>query len=156
MGLDLVGHKVPEGGARGDFTRLPFRDRAFDAVVFDGPYKLNGTPDEETDERYGVHLPTRWQDRMTLLEAGTVEAARVARRRLLVKCQDQVCSGEIRFQTRLLADVAEAQGFRLVQMLHKEGGRPQPEGRRQVHARQNYSTLLVLDRLSPRRLANRG
>lgn len=127
-----------------DFTALPFRSQAFDAVVFDPPYKLNGTP-SAPDERYGVHVPARWQDRMQLICDGISECLRVARRVGLIKCQDQVVSGEVRWQTRIFADHAEAQGFRLVDRLDLLGHRPQPEGRRQVHARRNSSTLLIFE-----------
>lgn len=137
---------------RADFTRLPFPDRTFDAVAYDPPYKLNGTPDTETDvdERYGVGRSTRWQDRMELMRDGLADCARVARRTLLVKCQDQVCSGQVRWQTLAMIDAAEVRGFDLVDMLHMLGGRPQPAGRRQVHARRNYSTLLVFQRKAKR------
>ena len=70
---------------------------------------------------------------------------------LLIKCQDQVVSGAVRWQTRIFADHAEAQGFQLVDALHVQGSRPQPDGRRQVHARRDYSTLLVLERHRTRR-----
>src|SRR5688572_16542597 len=46
-----------------DFTNLTYQDSHFDAVVFDPPYKLNGTPTPGVDTRYGVQVPTRWQDR---------------------------------------------------------------------------------------------
>ncbi len=150
---DLTGTDLVKGRGLGGYTHvsidardLPFSAQGFDAVIFDGPYKFNGTPDEEVDRRYGVHLPTRWQDRFDLLIAGTTEGARVAKTMLLVKCQDQVVSGKKRWQTRVLTETAEAAGFGLLDALHFEGGRPQPEGRRQVHARQNYSTLLILKR----------
>jgi hypothetical protein len=143
---DVDQRKSPHGWGSVDVRRLPHDSVSFDAVVFDGPYKFNGTPDAETDERYGVHLPTRWQDRMDLLIDGTRECARVAGIMLLVKCQDQVVSGKKRWQTRVLTEAAEEAGFGLLDALHFEGGRPQPEGRRQVHARQNFSTLLVLKR----------
>lgn len=83
---------------------------------------------------------------MDLLIEGTIECARVAKIMLLVKCQDQVVSGKKRWQTRAVTEAAEAAGFGLLDALHFEGGRPQPEGRRQVHARQNFSTLLVFKR----------
>lgn len=143
---DLDPAKCPDFDEPLDARRLPFHEDAFDVVVFDGPYKFNGKPNAETDERYGVHLPTRWQDRMELLIDGTRECARVARIMLLVKCQDQVVSGKKRWQTRILTETAEAAGFGLLDALMFEGGRPQPEGRTQKHARQNYSTLLVFKR----------
>ena len=145
---DIDPDKVP-GGESIDFTNMGlYPDDFFDAVVFDGPYKLNGTPDGGVDERYGVHEPTRWQDRMELIRDGITECVRVLKPGgfLLVKCQDQVCSGKVRWQTRSFADHAEDLGCRLVDMLHKIGGRPQPAGRRQVHARHNYSTMLILQK----------
>lgn len=78
-----------------DFRHLPYPDRAFDVVVFDPPYRLNGTPDrEDFDESFGIEDVTRWQERMRLIAAGSHECARVARRNVLVKVQDQVCVDE--------------------------------------------------------------
>lgn len=131
-----------------DFRWLPYTDRAFDAVVFDPPYKLNGTPStDDVDARYGVDTYTRWQDRYALIEDGLVECARVAKRTLLVKCMDQVVSGRVRWQTHDFVNHVHAYtGMRLVDELHLPGSREQPAGRRQVHARRNYSTLLVFNR----------
>jgi hypothetical protein len=118
--------------------------------VFDPPYKLNGTSTGKgaasCDEAYGVHRAATWQERHALIRDGITECARVADHYLLIKCQDQVCSGQKRWQTREFADHAEAQGFRLADMLHVSGFRKQPDGRRQVHAQQDYSTLLVCER----------
>ncbi len=138
-----------------DFTDLPFDDREFDAVVFDPPYKLNGTPSGKMDEDYGVDEVTRWQDRHTLIRRGIAEAFRVLKPggHLLVKCQDQVCSGAVRWQTREFADYAESLGLRLVDRFDIESYRPQPDGRRQVHARRNTSTLLVF--VKPKRITRR-
>lgn len=59
-----IGHSV-------DFTNLvEFGKRSFDAVVFDPPYKLNGTPTDAVDERYGVHKVATWQDRYSLIIDG--------------------------------------------------------------------------------------
>lgn len=141
---DLDPERSPYGSSV-DFTDLPFDDDSFDTVVMDPPYKLNGTASEVTtmDADYGTTEAASWQDRMALIEAGIRECARVSSGWLLVKCQDQVCSGKVRWQTRTFADVAEACGFRLVDQLHLPSYRPQPAGRRQIHSRRNYSTLLV-------------
>ena len=64
---------------------------------------------------------------------------------LLVKCQDQVCSGQVRWQTREFLAHAESLGCRLVDMLHLQSYREQPPGRKQLHARRNYSTMLILE-----------
>jgi hypothetical protein len=144
---DLKEAKSP-WGASVDFRDLPWGDGLFDAVVFDPPYKLNGEPDEEVDERYGVDERTRWQDRMQLIHDGLDECVRVLRKKkprtLLLKCQDQVVSGRIRWQTRVFADQVEAHGLRLVDRFDLLGScRPQPSGRRQVHAHCRPSSLLV-------------
>lgn len=138
-----------------DFRALPFDDGAFGTVVFDPPYKLNGTSRPRgpavADDRYGVagdYLPTA--ERHGLIRDGIIEGARVLRRRgyLLVKCQDQVSSGRVHWQTRMFSDHAERHGCRLVDMLHVLGYRQQPPGRVQEHARRDYSTLLVLRKVS--------
>ena len=148
--LDITRSPV---GASIDFTALPWPDADFDDVVFDPPYKLNGTSrgtgPAASDDSYGVAgQATSWQDRHALIRAGIDECARVLRPggHLLIKCQDQVCSGRVRWQTREFADHAEGLGCVLVDALILVGHRQQPPGRRQVHARRNYSTLLVLQK----------
>lgn len=144
MASDLDVSKSP-CGVSVDFTAMPWTDRMFDAVVFDPPYKLNGTPTEGVDARYGVATPTRWQDRMDLIAAGVVECCRVLAPggHLLVKCQDQVCSGQVRWQTDLVTRAAEGEGLRKADRFDLLSYRAQPAGRPQVHARRNSSQLLV-------------
>lgn len=144
-GCDLDPAKSPIGYSV-DFTKMPFADRSFKSVVFDGPYKLNGT-DQGEGERYGVHETTRWQDRMQLLRDGITECARVlGDGYLLVKCQSQVCSGKVRWQDIEFVNHAQTCGLGLVDRLDMLSYRPQPEGRSQVHARRNASTMLILKR----------
>ena len=128
-----------------DFRHLPWDDNKFNTVVFDPPYKLNGTPAlGEFDGRYGIDQPTSWRDRLQLIHDGSVECARVASDLLLIKCQDQVVSGKIRWQTLMLTGEMWAAGWELIDRFDMLGGyRPQPEGRRQVHAHGRPSTLLV-------------
>jgi len=136
-----------------DFTALPWPDRHFDAVVFDPPYKLTGNPADTggIDERYGVHVYTDWRDRMDLCRRGITECARVlGDGYLLVKCQDQVCSGKVRWQTIDFTNHAATLGLGLVDRFDFLSYRPQPAGRRQVHARRNASTLLVFGREATR------
>lgn len=142
---DLDPRYAPDGPM--DFTAIAYRTNTFDSVVFDPPYKLNGTPSSggpaNSDRDYGVDTYTRWQDRIALIERGIPECVRVAKPGgfLLLKCQDQVCSGQVRWQTRIFADRAEAEGSRLVDRFDLVGGRKQSG--RQVHARRNHSTLLI-------------
>ncbi len=141
---DIVQHLSPQGYSV-DFRDMPWEDDQFGAVVFDPPYKLNGTPSLDMDESYGVHIPARWQDRMALVTDGVQECARVLAPGgfLLVKCQDQVVSGQVRWQTDIVTAEAAAAGCEKVDRLDLLSYRPQPKGRRQVHARRNSSTLLV-------------
>lgn len=145
---DLDPAKSPTGESV-DATALPHADRSMPAVVLDGPYKLNGNPSDTdgADERYGVNRYTDWRDRMTLLRDMLTEGARVlGDGYLLFKCQDQVCSGKVRWQTVEFTNHAASLGLGLVDRLDRLGYRPQPKGRRQVHARRNASTLLVFKR----------
>jgi hypothetical protein len=145
---DLDPAKAPDGPM--DFTSMPYLDASFGAVTFDPPYKMNGTA-TEADERYGVHQPATWQGRLELMRLGMTECARVLkpRGRLLVKCQQQVSSGEVRWQDFEMHLHGLSLGLKLEDRFDMLGHRPQPINnpngtpRRQVHARRNASTLLV-------------
>jgi SAM-dependent methyltransferase len=135
-----------------DFRKMHWKDGSFDAVAFDPPYKLNGTG-SQPDVRYGVDAYAGWKERHQLIRDGIDECVRVLRPGgiLLVKCQDQVSGGKVRWQTIEFANHATAAGCDLVDMLHPVGSRPQPARTRkdgkpsvQQHARRNISTLLVL------------
>ena len=152
IACDLDPEKSPIGYAV-NFCDLPFDNRSFDTVVLDAPYKLNGNPTGWIDDfhrRYGTHIPTSWQDRHQLIVDGLIECARVTRRYVLLKCMDQVCSGQKRWQTYEFTTAAITEGLRLVDRFDMlVTVRPQPPGRRQVHTHGNYSTLLVFEK--PRR-----
>lgn len=150
VGVDLDPSKDPRGNSV-DFTDLPFSEASFDTVAYDPPYKLNGTPDPGLDHRYGVDKPATIAQRHELMILGLLEAKRVSREYVLAKCQDQVCSGRMWWQTDMLTRVAEADPFpcRKVDSLQMPSYRAQPHGRRQVHARRNFSTLLVFRREDP-------
>ncbi len=145
VGCDLDPRLSPCGEPV-DFRKMPFLSRSFRVVVFDPPYKLNGTPDEDVDERYGVHVPQRWQDRMKLCRRGLDECCRVSDDLILMKCQDQVCSGKLRSQTIEFTNHAATHGFGLRDRFDMISYRDQPKGVRQVHAAHNLSTLLILKR----------
>lgn len=130
-----------------DFRDLPGETGTYDVVAFDPPYKLNGTGGSHpSDEGYGVGGSYEaWQDKHKLIMRGIEECVRVLKPNgiLLIKCQDQVCSGHVRWQSREFANYAEEIGCDQIDMLMLPGYRAQPAGRRQLHARRNYSTLLV-------------
>lgn len=131
----LIGHSRA-GAPTFDFRDLPYYSEQFDAVAFDPPYKLNGTDKDGTGWRYGVDEKGSIEARHQLIRDGMTEATRmlipthlkVPGGILMVKCQDQVCSGEMQWQTQMVVDHAESLGLRWVdEFLHLGGGRPQPE-----------------------------
>jgi SAM-dependent methyltransferase len=135
-----------------DFRNMPFEDGIFDVVAYDPPYKLNGTPTPAVDAPYGVDEPTRWRERLVLIAQGQDECARVLKPGgiLLLKCQDQVCSGKVVWQTDACTEYGKLLGLEKIDRFDMIGGRAQPKRTRkdgepsvQVHARHNSSTLLV-------------
>lgn len=133
-----------------DFRDLPEEDETYDLVALDPPYKLNGTPElGDFDDRYGTDRVMTWQEKHRRIRHGIVEGARVLRKGgiLLLKCQDQVCSGAIRWQTDEFTVCAEKVGLKKIDRFDMTGGgRKQPPGRRQVHAHGRPSTLLVFQK----------
>jgi hypothetical protein len=80
------------------------------------------------------------------MDEGLAEVARVVKPRgyILMKNQDYVSSGRVWWGTFRTAEHAASIGLELVDRFeHLAGVRPQPAGRRQVHARRNLSTLFV-------------
>lgn len=147
IGTDLDPAKSDKILGPVDFTNAPWKDRSFDCVVLDAPYKLNGKPDPVVDTRYGVHERRSRDQRLTLLVDGVAECARVVDEGfLLVKCMDQVEGGKVRWQTDLVTEKAKACGLGKVDRFDIASYRPQPSGRSQIHARRNASTLLVFKR----------
>lgn len=130
---------------REDYRAMGWENNAFDVVVFDPPYKLNGTPAlGEQDERYGTTGRTSRDEVMEDIRLGAIECYRVCRRHLLVKCMDQVEGGKMRWQTDMVTRAIEELGGRKVDRFDiPTAGRPQPGGRRQLTARKKHSTLLV-------------
>lgn len=148
---DIDIEKSPYGESV-DFTGpYPWPDEFFDAVVLDPPYRLNGRPDPTFDKRYGTHERTRWQDRMDLIRRGIWNCRWLIKINgyLLLKCQDQVCSGHKRWQTDYFTEEAAKVSLKKVDRFDMvTPPRPQPEGRSQCHSHGNTSTLLVFERTS--------
>lgn len=141
-----------------DFRHLPHENGTFDAVAYDPPYVCVGgrktTGLADLHDRYGLtNAPTSPAGLQALINEGLAECARVARTNgvVLVKCQDYVSSGRLWLGTHHTLTAALGLGLECVDRLeHLAGVRPQPPGRRQVHARRNLSTLFVFRKKTQR------
>lgn len=152
IGSDIDPTKSPLGYSV-DFRTMAWAADRFDAVAFDPPYKLNGTATKSVDGRYGVDIYAGPNERHLLITDGMTECTRVLKPGgiLLVKCQDQVCSGRIWWQTDLFTTHANSLGLTKVDRFDLlGGGRPQPARTRkdgkpsvQQHAYGRPSTLLI-------------
>jgi hypothetical protein len=114
-----------------DFRTIPVDDGTFDVVVLDPDYKLNGTPAlGEQDVRYGTDENLNREERLEKIKRGTIECYRVCRRRLFVKCMDQVEGGRKRWQTDLVTRAVEELGGRKLDRFDIPlAGRAQPTDR---------------------------
>ena len=142
----------------GNFLDMPFEDSEFDSVTYDPPYvspggrATTGLPDFY--DRYGLKLtPNSPAGLQEVMNRGLEEVGRVTKPRghILMKCQDYVSSGKLWLGVHYSIAHAQTLDMSVVDViLHVKHPRPQPPGRRQVHARRNVSTLLVL-RNSPKK-----
>jgi hypothetical protein len=111
-----------------DSRRLPAEwSGEFDAAAVDPDYGLRGTVND-TNGGYGLDLEykavqQRHDDMMVMLG----QAARVARRRVLFKCQDQVCNRKLYWQTDMITKTAVHHGLVKIERLDMECGRAQPD-----------------------------
>lgn len=139
-----------------DFTSLGWNDDSFDAVAFDPPYVATGgrstTTMPEFAAAYGMtRAPRTPMENQFHNQRGLAECVRIVKpgRFILTKCQDYVSSGKLFPGTHhTLAYALDVLGLELVDRFEHvaKSPRPQPPGRRQVHARRNLSTLFVLRR----------
>lgn len=150
---DFDRRKVPPGGLVLDFCALPFDDRSFASCLYDPPYRFAGTPTDTGegghDDLYGTQVYRTKAQQIGLILDGAVECARVTSTSLIVKCQRQVVAGRVFPQPMVVCDHLADQGWRYKDEMHLISYRPQPPGRRQLHARSNYSTFLVMERGDP-------
>jgi hypothetical protein len=158
-----------------DFRHLPDEWWGeFETVVFDPPYKLNGTPAMgDMDNRFGTadeHGKLNREGKLAMILGGALECWRLRPRWLLVKCMDQVEGGKMRWVTMMATAALGENGARLkdrFDLLSTPMAQPPrkcPACRgiesescetcdgagkvpcRQDHARANYSSLLVFTR----------
>ena len=135
-----------------DFRCTAEDDDYFDAATFDPPYVSTGGREtstvEEFNDRYGLidtpKSPLLLQE--LVINPGLAEMARIVRPRgiIIAKCMDYVSSGKLwcgTYQTRKFAEsigLVEVDNFVLA-----KPPRMQPQRKRQVHSRRNFSELIV-------------
>ena len=141
VSLDIV----TRADVRASFYGLPFLGGVFDVVVFDPPYRMNGTrADYATTKRY-KNKESNYRVVPKHYAAGVKEAHRVLRGGglLVVKMQDQVVSGKRYFQTNMMLKWAKDYS-RMVDEVHVvTSSRPQPAGRAKRHLSAEHSTFQV-------------
>jgi hypothetical protein len=146
---NLVCHDIRIDGV--DFTALPEPDDTYDAVAYDPPFISPGGRKTSTivdfNDRFGLEAaPKSPAALQKLINGGLFEASRVTKPGgiILCKCCSYVSSGKLWPGVFLTQEYGFSIGLSLLDMFIFLGNkRPQPPGRRQVHARQNYSTMLV-------------
>lgn len=150
---NLVTHDLRLDGV--DFRNLPEPDNTFDVVAYDPPYVSVGgrktTGIADMHDRYGLtDAPTTPQGVHDQMIDGLGEAKRVVKPGglILMKCQDYISSGKYWPGTHGVLMAAEIiYSLEVVDRFEHIGSpRPQPPGRRQVHARRNLSTLFVFQK----------
>lgn len=148
VGTDLLPERSFSTGTSVDYTKLPYADGTFGQVVFDPPYKMNGTSTGEgpaaSDADYGVageYLSPK--AKYANIKAGMAECVRVLEEggTFVLKCQNQVCNGKVYFQVFDFYEYAKELGCTLVATFMNTGWRSQPGEQKTV--RNNYSTALV-------------
>jgi hypothetical protein len=147
-----------------DFRHLDYPDGTFDVAAYDPPYVCPGGRKTSTlpgfHDRYGMNegghtdpLFSTPAELQQIINDGLTEMARIVCPRgvVLVKCQDYIWSGKLWIGTHHTLTHAIGLGCELVDRFEMiTSPRPQPttnrdgSPRRQVHARRNLSTLLVL------------
>jgi len=135
-----------------DFRNLPLPDACVGSLVIDPPFKLNGSTSgrgpSRLDVGYDVEEYRSPSQIMDLIRAGIDEAGRVVVRGgfCLMKCMLQINASRVHDQPGDAARYAVDSGrWRHIGSMHVASGtRPQP--RKQKTPRNNYSTLVCLQR----------
>lgn len=151
----VTGHDIRIDGV--DFRSLPYDDGSWDVVAYDPPYVSVGGRSTTTlqggdyHDRYGLaDAPRSPADLQRVIDDGLVEVTRVTRPGgiILCKCQDYVSSGRLWIGTYHTISAGIAAGLSVRDRMEHvaRSSRPQPGGRRQVHARRNLSTLIVFQK----------
>jgi len=159
---NLVAHDLELDGV--DFRHLPYPAAAFDTVCFDPPYVESGSRSTSSRTHFldGYGLGTELESRVSpegtraIMLAGFVEACRVARRFVLVKCMEYVAWHRFHDPPTEVIVAGAGIGWELHdRIVHNSGGGPGGGYRiKDVKRTQRaHSYLLVFAPASSRRTA---
>lgn len=159
---NLVAHDLDTRKGDGvSWSDLPEGDGTVDVLVFDPPYVSPGgrktSTIHEMNDRYGMQMSaTSPKGQWLSIVEGLEEAHRVLKKRGLLwfKCMNYISSGRLQ-RAKAWADIEfDRLGFRVEdEFIHMGHPGPQPQvnldgtPRRQVHARNNASFLIVARKL---------
>jgi hypothetical protein len=122
-----------------------FPPRGYDVVCWDPPYGYRGTSRLASDANYGLGDYRSADAIDSMLVAGMCEALLIARRLVLVKCQDACVSGAFRDQSGFVTEAARRAGAKVVGKLYVKAARAQPSGKKQKNIWGYHSVLLLLE-----------
>jgi hypothetical protein len=135
-----------------DFTKLPYKNATFNAVVMDPPYRHNSSATYQFDKNYQNNKTTRGLDHdgiIRLYKAGMIEAHRILRTGgfLWVKCQDEIEWCYQRWSHIEILRIAENLGFSARDLcILTQKRKPIIQVKKQKHARKNHSYLWIFMR----------
>lgn len=114
-----------------DRRNFGHRDLSFDSIVLDLPYAFRGLASPAFDGKYGVDEYMSAYDIMKRIFMSMLACEPLLKHEgyLLVKCEDQVVSGHVRWQTDEITQHGRLLRLRKVDRFDLSGGRAQPEGR---------------------------
>lgn len=144
VGMD--NDKLRHAEVLADNQVMPFRNDTFDAIMYDPPHITHSWSDWDQSGSYGVAggrgsigylFPLFLYEAWRILKDDGIVVAKLA---------DQVHSGMTWHQTREFCQCAEAEGFQHCDTIVKvrTAARPQPSGRRQLHASRRHSYFIIL------------
>lgn len=144
--VTVTGLDISPGRARhvcGDFTRLPFRDNAFDVVIFDPPYHtdVGKAKASATHKRFGSFATL--SDLRGAVQLGTAEAWRVSRLGVIVKVQDYIHASRAVWMSLWVHGAIPVEPFDVLHVRRQAGKILSPRWNDQLSVYRNHATYWV-------------
>jgi hypothetical protein len=131
-----------------DFRRMSLADTSFDCIVLDPPYMHGGATVKDSINKVYRNQNTSHESVIRLYAGGMLEAARMLRKsgRLVLKCQDEIESGQQRLSHVELIHLGELFGFKLLDLfVVVQPSTPAMRESYQKTARKNHSYFLIME-----------